>query len=391
MSGATVQKAFIPLPGGGTAVYTTGSSVAYYRHSDWLGSSRLATTPTAPTTVYAEADYAPYGEPYDTSGTLDLNFTGQNQDIVQSQNSGLYDFLFREYNPQHGRWISPDPAGMSAVSLTSPQSWNRYAYVGNMPLTGVDPLGLLGPWGDCVGCNPWIQAGYGATYYLDGMPVAGNMALALLGMGAAVSCGNGCDPVHIQYQTQDGGIQNIGWGFQSFGADGSSNWSFSLWNMGDLQTLPNAALAEMFGLQSGSDQGQTTGPTPLPHQQQCMDANIAAVNNASSLNVSATNVVGSFPRNGAWNFDFSVASTSTSSLSAGRYPSSVFNAITGIGPSLHVPGFGGSDPSTYGMTNRSFTFTTHIDSAYATWHTPVGAFLHWFIDVRDQGAHRKPC
>jgi len=28
------------------------------------------------------------------------------------------------------------------VSLGSPQTWNRYAYVGNAPLTGVDPLGL---------------------------------------------------------------------------------------------------------------------------------------------------------------------------------------------------------------------------------------------------------
>jgi len=153
MSGATMQKGFIPLPGGGTAVYTTatGSSVAYYRHADWLGSSRLATTPTAPTTVYADAEYGPYGEPYGTSGTPDFNFTGQNQDTVSSQNGGLYDFLFREYNPQHSRWISPDPAGMGAVSLGSPQTWNRYAYVGNGPLNTVDPLGLVD---DCTtGCN----------------------------------------------------------------------------------------------------------------------------------------------------------------------------------------------------------------------------------------------
>jgi hypothetical protein len=62
MNGTTVQKAFIPLPGGGTAVYNS-TGLAYYRHADWLGSSRLATTPVAPTTVYADADYAPYGEP----------------------------------------------------------------------------------------------------------------------------------------------------------------------------------------------------------------------------------------------------------------------------------------------------------------------------------------
>jgi len=404
MNGTTVQKAFIPLPGGGTAVYTTGSSVAYYRHSDWLGSSRLASTPTAPTTVYADTEYAPYGESYGVTGTLDLNFTGQNQDTVPSQNGGLYDFLYREYNPQQSRWISPDPAGMSAVNLGSPQTWNRYAYVGNAPLTGVDPLGLLpndaltGDGGGCfeLGCS---------TTYLNGMAISGMTAQMLLGMGAAVPCGNNCDPVHIQGVTQNGGVQDLGWGFPGFDANGSPNWSFSfsLTSPGYTPTegggytfaeytLTNAALAEILGLPGGgSGQGQTTGPTSLPQQQQCMNANIAAVNNVSNLNVTSANVVGSFPRNGAWNFDFSVPGASTSSLSAGRYPSSVFNAITGIGPSLHAPGFGGADPSTYGMTNGSFTFTTHIDSAYATWHTPIGAFLHWVIDVRDQGAHRKPC
>jgi len=50
MSGQTLTKAFVPLPGGGTAVYT-GTGLAYYRHPDWLGSSRLATTPSQ--TVYA--------------------------------------------------------------------------------------------------------------------------------------------------------------------------------------------------------------------------------------------------------------------------------------------------------------------------------------------------
>jgi RHS repeat-associated protein len=61
---------------------------------------------------------------------------------LSNPNGGLYDFLFREYNPQHGRWISPDPAGVSAVSMSNPQTWNRYAYVGNRPLGNLDPTGL---------------------------------------------------------------------------------------------------------------------------------------------------------------------------------------------------------------------------------------------------------
>ncbi len=135
MSAGVLVKAFVPLPGGATAVYTS-SGLAYYRHPDWLGSSRVASTPSR--TTYSDVAYAPYGESYVSSGTTDLSFTGQNQDTI----SGMYDFLFREYNPVHGRWISPDPAGLAVVNPANPQSWNRYAYVINNPLILVDHLGL---------------------------------------------------------------------------------------------------------------------------------------------------------------------------------------------------------------------------------------------------------
>ncbi len=144
MNGQTLQKAFCPLPGGSTAVYTS-SGLAYYRHADWLGSSRFASTPSR--TKYFDVAYAPYGEDYADSGTVDLNFTGQNQDTV----SGMYDFLYREYHANSGRWIQPDPAGLAAANLGNPQTWNRYAYVGNIPLTAVDPLGLFTHWSDVFG------------------------------------------------------------------------------------------------------------------------------------------------------------------------------------------------------------------------------------------------
>ena len=142
MTGQTLSKAFVPLPGGAAAVYTA-SGLAYYRHPDWLGSSRVASTPTR--TKYYDVAYAPYGESYAGSGTTDLSFTGQNQDAV----GGHYDFLYREYNPVHGRWISPDPAGGAAVDVMNPQSWNRYAYVLNNPLAFIDPYGL-----DCAHTDP---------------------------------------------------------------------------------------------------------------------------------------------------------------------------------------------------------------------------------------------
>ncbi len=142
MNGQTLSKAFIGLPGGATAIYNS-SGLAYYRHSDWLGSSRL--TSTQARTLYSSSAYAPFGEQYVVSGTADASFTGQNSDTASS----LYDFTFREDSPSQGRWLSPDPSGLAAVSLTNPQSWNRYAYVLNNPLALVDPLGL-----GCVYLNP---------------------------------------------------------------------------------------------------------------------------------------------------------------------------------------------------------------------------------------------
>ena len=150
MNGQSLVNAFAPLPGGGTAVYNS-SGLAYYRHPDHLGSSRLATTPSR--TKYYDVAYAPYGEEYNGSGTTDLSFTAQNQDTVSGGwTTNLYDFLMREYRTGHGRWTSPDPAGLGA-NPANPQSWNRYAYVSNNPLSFIDPLGLQAEGPMCWNCG----------------------------------------------------------------------------------------------------------------------------------------------------------------------------------------------------------------------------------------------
>lgn len=137
LNGSTLTKALVPLPGGETAIYNS-SGLAYYRHADWLGSSRLTTTSSR--TVYSVTNYGPYGEVVSSSPNSDPSFTGQNPDTI----STLYDFPFREHSPSQGRWLSPDPAGLTAVDPLDPQSWNRYAYVGNRTMNTVDPLGLDG-------------------------------------------------------------------------------------------------------------------------------------------------------------------------------------------------------------------------------------------------------
>jgi hypothetical protein len=135
------------------------------------------------------------------------------------------------------------------------------------------------------------------------------------------------------------------------------------------------------------------GPNNGEPPSTCLAANIAAVNQVSNLNVNMNNVVGQpFIYNGGLDVNFSVPGGSPSQLPVGRYSSTILGRIFGFGSSLHVPGPGGADPSIYGVdANGNFTFTTHIDSAYATWHTPIGALVHFFTDVRDNGAHRGPC
>ncbi|MGD0098247.1 MAG: RHS repeat-associated core domain-containing protein [Terracidiphilus sp.] len=141
--GTTLLKGLVGLPGGETAVYN-GSGLNFIRHKDWLGSSRLATTWAHG--IYSKEAYAPFGETYNEAGTPDRSFTGQDQDTVTgTPATGVYDYLFRKYDPAAGRWLSPDPKGWDATSQEYPQSLNRYAYVQNNPLSLTDPDGR-----DCV-------------------------------------------------------------------------------------------------------------------------------------------------------------------------------------------------------------------------------------------------
>ena len=139
---------FLSLTAGVQAVYDSTAQLKYYRHADWLGSSWLQLNTDG--TLHGDRAYAPYGEPYgETTTTADRSFTGQTSDTVTDTSlngtTELYDFLYRQYSPTQGRWLAPDPAGLAAVDITNPQTWNRYAYVANNPLSNVDPLGL-----DCV-------------------------------------------------------------------------------------------------------------------------------------------------------------------------------------------------------------------------------------------------
>ena len=140
MNGSSFVKAFVPMPGGTEEVWQATGASPYYRHADWVGSSRFASTTSR--TMYNDLAYAPFGEQYAQSGSTgvtDTSFAANNEDT----STNLYDAQHREYEI-YGRWPSPDPAGIAAANPMNPQSWNRYAYVLNNPLGVTDPTGLAG-------------------------------------------------------------------------------------------------------------------------------------------------------------------------------------------------------------------------------------------------------
>ena len=67
------------------------------------------------------------------------------QDVTRHERgseSGLDYMLARYYSSSLGRFLAVDPGDDTA--LEDPQSWNKYAYVGNNPLGRIDPTGMYG-------------------------------------------------------------------------------------------------------------------------------------------------------------------------------------------------------------------------------------------------------
>jgi RHS repeat-associated protein len=106
----------------------------YFIHGDHLGSTSL-TTDSAGAKV-AESRYLPYGQERWSAGAgvTDFGFTSQRRDSYIK----LYDYGARWYDPQIGRWISPDTIIPDPADL---QSFNRYSYVRNNPVKYQDPTG----------------------------------------------------------------------------------------------------------------------------------------------------------------------------------------------------------------------------------------------------------
>jgi RHS repeat-associated protein len=118
------------------AFYASGAT--HFQHQDWLCTERMRTTYNGG--VEGSFTSLPFGDGQSTAGSdLDANHYAA---LDLDYESGTEHAQFRQESSAQGRWLSPDPYSGS-YDVSNPQSFNRYAYVGNNPLGFVDPTGLM--------------------------------------------------------------------------------------------------------------------------------------------------------------------------------------------------------------------------------------------------------
>jgi RHS repeat-associated protein len=203
-----------PLGGG-----TNTSSIGYYYHEDNLNTSSALSSSSG---SQIEVDiYYPFGRVQVDSPQapfqISRRFTGQ----VFDAESGLYYYNARYFDPELGRFIQPDT---EIPDLSNPQSYNRYAYCLNDPLTYNDPTGhdfwtFINNWNPTLLWDPEVAQGFGDwflgdnTFHLDpnsvqaqsqqqgvwfqNIPGVGNAATAPVkaGFGALVQAATTMTPI----------------------------------------------------------------------------------------------------------------------------------------------------------------------------------------------------
>ena len=128
----------VPFPGRRLLAsnVTWAGTATIFAHPNVLGSETAFTNYSG--TTLNERHYYPWGQWWTQVGqTMDNSFAQMpgEQELNYTPN--------RRYQSTQGCWLSPDPAGLKAVTLTDPQTWNMYAYVRNNPTTLTDPSGLI--------------------------------------------------------------------------------------------------------------------------------------------------------------------------------------------------------------------------------------------------------
>src|SRR6056297_2796954 len=131
----SVTKSYGWQPGstwGTDPLFMRAGGEYYFYHNDHLGTPQKMTASNG--SVVWSAKYSSFGKVHvDPESTVvnNLRFPGQYYD----GESGLHWNFFRYYNPSDGKYLSPDPIGLTG-------DINLYLYANANPINHIDPLGL---------------------------------------------------------------------------------------------------------------------------------------------------------------------------------------------------------------------------------------------------------
>jgi RHS repeat-associated protein len=144
---------------GGKPVAFYANSQTVFEHQDYLGTERVRTTYNGG--VQSSYTSLPFGDGQTTSGAdWDANHFAMLEHDTETDTDHAE---FRQYSNTQGRFMSPDPYDGSYS--TNPQSFNRYVYALNNPVSYVDPSGQAPcTWSteDGLTCPEWeYDASYG--------------------------------------------------------------------------------------------------------------------------------------------------------------------------------------------------------------------------------------
>ena len=159
------------------------AGATHFQHQDWLGTERVRTSYNG--AVEASFTSLPFGDGQTPSANGDdaYHFASLDHDVETSTDHAQ----FRQYSNAQGRWLRPDPY-TGSYDILNPQSFNRYVYAMNNPLSLSDWLGLASN-----GCSTTATFDeHGVLYVVVNCPVDGGSG------GGTSSAGGGCpmtDPI----------------------------------------------------------------------------------------------------------------------------------------------------------------------------------------------------